>query len=131
MKPKTALSKAMWVLVSLCGWVSAAQAHERSQVKSRLVVNDAGVVALTIDLATADVAELLGLPEDANLVALGARFDERLPGALTKWIDVRGDGRDCPRRLVRWRALELEGVRLEGTATTWTPSPTSPSPTRG
>ncbi len=121
MNPKAALSRAGWLILTLCCCVSSTQAHERSQVKSRLVVDDAGGVAITIDLATPDVAELLGLPEDANLVALGARFDERLPGALAKWIDVRGDGRDCPRRLRRWRALELEGVRLEGTATCASP----------
>ncbi len=103
-------------LLWLACLASAAQAHDRPRATTRLVVDEAGAVAIRVDLARDDAAELLGLAAGRSLDVVARSFDAGLPGALPEWIGVSAGGRACPVRFTGWRPTELRGIRLEGVA---------------
>ena len=95
---------------------ASARAHSRSEGKSSFKLEESGRVAITVQLAEADLPELCNADFS---VAERAREEEKLSRCLeqgfARWLRVAADDRPCPVAYQRWSTRERT-VLLEAEA---------------
>lgn len=97
-----------WLLL-LAGWVSPAWAHDTGDARASLQVDAQGGVALELKVARVDVAELLGLPDDAPDAALDALLDTEVPMRLSSWLNLAAEPTPC-----LWDAVTVGPAGVRG-----------------
>jgi hypothetical protein len=103
-----------------------AWAHDRSEGKSAFVLDDDGVVAITIEMLELDLPELchvdLSLSDPLRVQEEEVRLQHCLERGFPHWLRVGLSDAPCPLRFTSWTRTAPKGVRFDATAACPAPS---------
>jgi hypothetical protein len=107
-------SAGLWFVAAALLVPAAAAAHSASRGQSRWVVDEAGDVAITIDVREDDVLDLfdIDVAHDDERPALAPRLQKTLPRVLK----LSGDGRPCALQDIDWTRRGQRTIQLRARA---------------